>query len=169
MYSPQHFADGSDIPAWTGTLDWRVPIWSYVEISGEFFNGRGLDGFGGLGIAATAPSGEDEYAYTTLPTLARIRNTGGWGQFKWKFNSRHEANMAAGYGGRYSKSLRNAATADPYLLGVPARNETLFVNYIFRPRSDLILSMEYRRLRTFGAVGSADTADRVGVAAGFLF
>jgi len=45
----------------------------------------------------------------------------------------------------------------------------IFANYIFRPRSDLLFSAEYRRLRTYEVRGSPDTAGQLGLAVGFLF
>jgi hypothetical protein len=54
-------------------------------------------------------------------------------------------------------------------MSVPARNDMLFANYIFRPRSDLLFSAEYRRLRTYEVTGSPNTAGQIGLAIGFLF
>ncbi len=169
LYSPQRFANGSSIAAWDGAVDWQIPVFSHLEFSGELFTGRALDGFGGLGVATTNAQSAYYYSYFSAPALARIRDTGGWGQAKWRFDARQEVNLAAGYGGRYSKALRDAAVGDVYLLSVPARNQTLFANYILRPRSDLLLSVEYRRLKTYAVNGPANTADRVGVAVGYLF
>jgi hypothetical protein len=45
----------------------------------------------------------------------------------------------------------------------------MFANYIFRPRSDLLFSAEYRRLRTYEITGSPDSAGQLGLAVGFLF
>jgi hypothetical protein len=45
----------------------------------------------------------------------------------------------------------------------------LFVNYIFRPRSDLVFTPEFRRLRTYPSSGAAVAADQIGLAAAFLF
>jgi hypothetical protein len=45
----------------------------------------------------------------------------------------------------------------------------LLVNYVLRPRSNLLLSAEYRHLRTTYIVGGPASAELVGVAAGFLF
>jgi predicted porin len=45
----------------------------------------------------------------------------------------------------------------------------LFANYIFKPRSDLIFSVEYRRLRTYDVDGPAAAANQLGLAVGFLF
>jgi hypothetical protein len=51
----------------------------------------------------------------------------------------------------------------------PKTNQMSFLNYILRPRADLLFSVEYRRLRTFEVSGAPATADQVGLAAGFLF
>ena len=45
----------------------------------------------------------------------------------------------------------------------------LFANYIFRPRSDLLFSAEYRRFRTYEINGPANSAGQLGLAVGFLF
>jgi predicted porin len=45
----------------------------------------------------------------------------------------------------------------------------LFANYIFKPRSDVLFSVEYRRLRTYDVTGPADAANQLGLAVGFLF
>jgi hypothetical protein len=45
----------------------------------------------------------------------------------------------------------------------------LFANYIFKPRSDLVFSVEYRRLRTYQVTGPANSAGQLGLAVGFLF
>ena len=59
-------------------------------------------------------------------------------------------------------------SAEP-LAAVPVpRNETGMVNVIYRPRSILDLSIEYRRLRTVRTSGPA-TADHVDLVAGIHF
>jgi hypothetical protein len=52
---------------------------------------------------------------------------------------------------------------------VAANNRIFFFNYIFRPRSDLILSAEYRRFYTSEVLATSNVAGQVGLAAGFLF
>ena len=105
----------------------------------------------------------------TAPQLAGMGVIGGWTQFKYRVNSRNEFNVAAGSGGRNSADLRNEGAGNSFLLSVPARNQTLFANYIFKPRSDVLFSVEYRRLRTYDVTGPADTANQLGLAVGFLF
>jgi hypothetical protein len=169
VYSPQKFVGGYDVAGWAGTMDWRFPLFPHTELSGEFFTGRGIDGFGGLPLSPLKPIDAGYYASVTAPQLANIGVIGGWTQFKYRVNSRNEFNVAAGSGGRNSGDLRSAGVSDSFLLSVPARNQMLFANYIFKPRSDVLFSVEYRRLRTYDVNGPADAANQLGLAVGFLF
>jgi hypothetical protein len=169
MYSPQKFIGNYEVAGWAGTLDWKIPLFSRTQLTGEFFTGRGLDGFGGLPLSPLKPVDPAYYAAVTAPALANLGVIGGWSQFKIKVDARNEFNIAAGTGGRNSTDLRGAAASNSFLMSVPARNEMLFANYIFRPRSDLLFSAEYRRLRTYQVIGSPNTAGQIGLAIGFLF
>jgi surface antigen len=60
-----------------------------------------------------------------------------------------------------------AAPIGPYG-AVIAANRSEMANVIFRPRSDLLLSAEYRHLRTSQLAGF-NTADQVNVMMGVLF
>src|SRR3984893_11483214 len=169
VYSPQRFLGNYDVAGWAGTLDWRIPLLPKTELSGQFFTGRGIDGFGGLPLSPLRPTNPVYYAAVTAPELANLGVIGGWSQFKIKVNARNEFNIAAGTGGRTPAALRNAAVSDSFLTSVPARNQMLFVNSIFRPRSDLLFSAEYRRLRTYEITGSPNSAGQIGLGVGFLF
>jgi hypothetical protein len=169
VYSPQRFVGGYQVAGWAGTLDWKIPLLPKTELSGQFFTGRGLDGFGGLPMSPLQPMNAVYYATVTAPELADLGVIGGWSQFKIRVNSRNEFNLAAGTGGRNSTDLRDLAASNSFLATVPARNQMLFANYIFRPRSDLLLSAEYRRLRTYQITGPANSAGQIGLAIGFLF
>ncbi len=168
IYVPQQFPGGREISGWGGMMDLRIPFTTHAELTGEFFSGKGINGFGGT-TTGLIPNQDFHYAYVTAPNIASLFSLGGWGQFKYKVDSRNEFNAAAGYGGFSSSDLRTASLDDSYLTAVPARNQNMFVNYIFRPRSNLLFSLEYRHLRTFSITGAPATADQVGAAAGFLF
>ena len=169
VYSPQRFFGGYQVTGWAGTVDWKFPLLPHTELTGAFFTGRGLDGFGGVPLSPLRPPDPMQYATVTAPALADLGVIGGWSQFKIKVNARNEFNVAAGTGGRNSVGLREAAASNYFLTSVPARNQMLFANYIFRPRSDLLFSAEYRRLRTYELTGSPNVAGQVGLAVGFLF
>jgi hypothetical protein len=77
--------------------------------------------------------------------------------------------VGAGTGGRNSSGLGSIYYSNEYLQEFAARNQTLFVNYILKPRSDLVFSVEYRRLRTYPIGDDTASASQIGLAAGFLF
>jgi hypothetical protein len=169
VYAPQRFLGGYTVEGWASTLDWKFPLLRRTELAGQFFTGRGLDGFGGVPLSPLRPPNSLQYALVSAPAIASLGVIGGWSQFKFKLDARSEFNVAAGTGGRNSAGLRDAALSNVFLSSVPARNQMMFVNYIFKPRSDLLFSAEYRRLRTYEATGSPDSAGQFGLALGFLF
>ena len=80
-----------------------------------------------------------------------------------------EFNIAAGAANPFSKDLESFAAARNYSFTALARNQTVLVNSIFRPRSNLLFGLEYRRLRTYGLTGSKNTADHVNLSIGVSF
>jgi hypothetical protein len=169
LYSPQEFYGGYNQEGWAATTDWKFALLPRTEVSGQFFTGRGIDGFGGLPENPYPLQNPFQYTALTARLLAEVGVIGGWSQFKFKLNARNEFNVAVGTGGRNSASLRRAlGTSFPAPL-IPARNEMMFANYIFRPRSDLVFSAEYRRIRTYEVTRAPDIAGQVGLAVGFLF
>lgn len=169
IYFPQHFRGGDTVHGWGSVIDWRFPLLPHTELSGEFFAGKGLGSFGGAPVPIVRSQDYNQYIQLGAPALARITMLGGWSQLKVVVDSRNEFNVAAGTGGRNSGDLAQAATLFPPLEYLSPRNQMMFVNYIFRPRSDLLFSTEYRRLRTYPLSGPPATAGQLGLAAGFLF
>ena len=49
------------------------------------------------------------------------------------------------------------------------RNRGALGNVVFRPRSDLLLSAEFRRLHTFPVYSSSSTTNQVNLSVGILF
>jgi len=169
IYLPQRYYGGETASGWGGVTDWRVPFLAHMELSGEFFAGKGLDVFGGVPYVLVQPSDLNRYNSVTAPALAGIRVLGGWSQVKVKLNFRNEFNLAAGSGTRSARGTRQIALLDPTLQFLSHRNDMWFANYIFRPRSDLVFSTEYRRLRTYQVSGTPTVAGQVGLALGFIF
>ncbi|HLZ93149.1 MAG TPA: hypothetical protein VKQ28_15680 [Candidatus Acidoferrum sp.] len=169
VYSAQEFAGGLRTGGWAVTTDWRLGVLPRTELSGQFFAGRDLDGFGGVPEDPYPVQNQFLYASLTARLLADVGMIGGWTQLKYKWNTRNEFNVAAGTGGRNSAGLRQALGASFPAPFLPARNEMMFANYIFRPRSDLVFSAEYRRIRTYEINGGPDIASQIGLALGFLF
>ena len=169
IYAPLRFADGQVLSASGAIGDWKFPLIARLQLSGAVFAGKGLDGFGGLALPSVQPQDYGHYLYASAPTLAGIPVVGGWSQLKFTLSNRSEFNAAGGLGARDSGRLRAATQYDPFLLSVPSSNRAFFFNYIFRPRSDLLFSAEYRRFLTSEISGVRNIAGQIGLAAGFLF
>jgi len=168
IYAPLSFP-GRTISASGILADWKFPLPAKLQLSGAFFSGKGLDGFGGLALPSVQSQDYLHYLYVTAPTLASIPVIGGWSQLKFTLNSRSEFNLAGGLGQRNAGRLRAAAQFDPLLLTIPPSNRVFFFNYIFRPRGDLLFSAEYRRFNTAAIFGAPNLAGQIGLAVGFLF
>ena len=167
--SSQKFYAGYRLTGWAATTDWKFGLAPRTEVSGQFFTGRGIDGFGGVPENPYPIQNPFLYATVTSRLLANVGVIGGWTQLKFRWSARNEFNAAAGTGGRNSDRLRRTLSFGQPGLLIPARNEMIFANYIFRPRSDLLFSAEYRRFRTYEVNGAPDNAGQVGLALGFLF
>src|SRR5207244_73683 len=124
-----------------------IPLASKWEVSGEFYRGRALGGLGG-GIGRSAVfSGPVAYRSTRVKGLNAI---GGWAQLKFRQTEKLEWNGAYGEDSVPAGDLRLFPfVQQSYYDASIARNQSSLVNFIYRPRSDLLLSLEYRRFRTF--------------------
>jgi len=70
----------------------------------------------------------------------------------------------------FAKDLRSFPVfVQGYLDPSVARNQSAFGNFIYRPRSDVLFSLEYRYFRTFSVNGSSETADHINLGMGVLF
>ena len=99
--------------------------------------------------------------------MRALNSIGGWSQLKFRASEKLEFNGAFGLDNPYADDVRALPQSyfDPFLL----QNRSSFVNFIYRPRSDLLLSAEYRHLRTFDIFAQSPTADQVNLMMGILF
>ena len=65
--------------------------------------------------------------------------------------------------------IRGFATDANNFGPILGRNRGALGNLVYRPRSDLLLSAEFRRLRTFPIYDSASVTNQVNLAMGVLF
>ncbi|MGC1687984.1 MAG: hypothetical protein WA734_20310 [Candidatus Acidiferrales bacterium] len=176
IFSPQTYQYKVGVSGWGAVGDWKFPILrrlelnnqGLLELSGQIFIGRGLDGFGGV---PTIPTTAEYYSFgvPVAANLEQITMFGGWTQLKYKLNSRSEFNAAVGMGGRDSSEMRQLGDVNSQVSYLSPRNQMFLANYIFRPRSNLLLSPEFRRLRTYPLTGAPAVANQFGLSAGYLF
>ncbi len=164
-YSRQNWGYGWLVDGWAVASDWRIPLPSRLELSGEFYRGRAVGGLGGgIGQSIVFSGNPLDPASDFRP----VDSAGGWSQLKFSATSRLEFNGAFGVDNPFASSIHAFASPVSYYPSVLAGNRSEMVNFIYRPRSDLLFSGEYRHLRTT-QIGSLDTADQVNMMMGVLF
>jgi hypothetical protein len=144
--------------------DWDIPFNSRLSLSGEFYRGMALGGFG-------AALGRSVQFNSLLPpqTIRAINAVGGWSQLKLRASEKLEFNGAFGLDNPFASDVRAFPNPQSYFDPFLLQNRSSFVNFVYRPRSDLLLSAEYRHLRTFDIFAESPTADQVNLMMGILF
>ncbi len=168
-YSKQNWGFGRNVNSWASTLDWTAPLAKWLGLSGEFYRGQALGGLGGATYRSALFSG------TPADPTSQVRGLetmGGWSQLKVRATTKLEFNAAAGQDNPFAGELR-AFPFTAYGNGSPAssvaRNQTGLFNFIYRPRSDLVFSAEYRHTNTYQIDSSRYSADQVNLVMGILF
>jgi hypothetical protein len=162
-YSRQSYAYGHNIDAWAGTADWDIAFHRVFRLSGQFYRGKAIGGLGGGAFKDYVSSAVEHY-------LNGLNAAGGWAQAKFTFTPTLEANVSAGIDNAYAANLRDSdqAKGQGWYAGL-ARNGTLVANLVYRPRSYLLLSTEFRQINSRWIAGQ-NNEDRVfGIATGYIF
>jgi hypothetical protein len=166
-YSRQSYPYGENLDTWAVTTDWRVALGNHFEVSGEGYRGLGLGGLGGgvykdILIGVNPVTGGNPYR--------GLNAIGGWTQFKTRFGRSLEANASIGLDDGFAgdfHSLQFPATATEVQLR--ARNKMVVANLIFKPKTYIIFSPEYRRIWTWPIYGAGTSADIFSLSAGYQF
>jgi hypothetical protein len=166
-YSRQSYPNNQSVDSWAVTTDWRAPISSRFEVSGEGYRGRALGGLGGSVYKDALFGGNPT---TGLPYYQGLDAIGGWTQLKAHFSQSLEANGAIGIDNGFAEDFHEVILP-PTASGTQlrARNRMAFGNVIYRPKTYLILSPEYRRIWTWPISGTRNTADVFTLSAGYQF
>ncbi len=163
-YSRQTWSMNQNVDGWAAMTDWSVPLARRVSLTGEFYRGRAIGGLGGAVGRSVLFSGNP----SPQGQVRALNSVGGWSQLKVIATSKLEFNGAFGVDNPYGSDVRGFSVSP----GFPApllQNRSSLVNVIYRPRSDLLLSGEYRHLRTFDIDAGSPTADQVNLMMGILF
>jgi hypothetical protein len=166
-YGRQDYGYNRRVDAWAVMSDVELPLGSKFDVSGKFYRGRALGGlYGGLGQSVLFSAMNTGNLYTELIGLNSV---GGWTQFKYRPAPKVEFNVAFGLDNPYAKDLEYFPSA--YSYGDPTlwRNRAGFANVIYRPRSDLLFSAEYRRIETNSFATGLSGAGHLNLMMGVLF
>lgn len=165
-YGRQNWTWGRNVDAWAGMADWQIPILPRLSLSGEFYRGRGIGGLGGAVGVSILYGGDPNAPYTPIRGLDDV---GGWAQLKFRLTPKLEINGVFADDNAFASDVRGFATDQNNFGPILGRNRGALANLVFRPRSDLILSAELRRLQTFPVYSSSSNTNQVNLSVGILF
>lgn len=165
-YGRQLWGYGRSVDGWAGTTDLTLPLGQLFEISGQLYRGRATGGLGG-GIGQSVLWMGSLIDPATK--LFGLNSIGGWAQLKYKATTKLEFNGAFGQDNPFAHDLRAYGGNHTYYPSPLAKNQTALVNSLYQPRSDVVLSLEYRRLKTFTLDRNANSANVVDFSVGYIF
>jgi outer membrane murein-binding lipoprotein Lpp len=166
-YGRQDYGFDRNVDAWAAMADLQIPLGEKFEVSGKFYRGRGLGGlYGGLGQSVLFSGEGTGQSYTEVLGLNTV---GGWSQLKYRATTKLEFNAAFGMDNPYAKDLEYFPNPYSYLDASLSKNHAGFVNFIYRPRSDVLFSAEYRRIATDSLNYGNWSAGHLNLSMGVLF
>lgn len=164
-FSPHRNGDGEAFDAWAGTMDLRLPLSRYFEMTANAYRGQALAGLGAGGSVNSyyTYEGSNEYVHA-------LDDVGGWAQLKARAGQRVQMNAGYGADNPFSKEIQAAMSSlgGSYYAGL-ARNRSFYSNVIYSPSAYLIFSLEYRRFWTNLSSGPTNVSDVIGIGAGYRF
>jgi outer membrane murein-binding lipoprotein Lpp len=165
-YGRQNWGFGRAVDGWAGVTDVSVPLGEFLDFSAEFYRGRAVGGLGGGVGQSILLSGP---VYNANTAIYGLDSTGGWLQLKFKPKPNFEVNFAYGEDVPFAGELKRFPATALYYGYAISRNQSPFVNFIYRVRSDVLFSMEYKRLQTNPLNSGANIANRLVVSLGYAF
>jgi hypothetical protein len=165
-YGRQNWTWGRNVDAWAGMADWQIPILPRLALSGEFYRGRGIGGLGGA-IGTSIVYGGDPTA--PFSPIRGLDTAGGWSQLKFQLTPKLELNGVFAEDDAFAGDVRGFAIDANNFGEILGRNQGVLGNVVFRPRSDLVLSAEFRRLHTFSVYDSESITNQINLSVGILF
>jgi hypothetical protein len=165
-YSRQNWAFGRNVDGWAGTADWQLPIARRFALSGEFYRGRAIGGLGAATYNSVLSTGvlNDSQAH-----VQGLDVVGGWVQLKLRATPTLQFNAAYGQDDPFAGELRAFRAAQNFLDPQLGRNQGAMFNFIYRPRSNLLFSTEYRHLDSVRLNQDRFSAEHLNMSIGVLF
>jgi hypothetical protein len=165
-FGRQSWAWDHNVDGYAGMTDWQIPIARRLILSGEFYRGRAAGGLGGAIGQAIVYGGNPSYPNTPIRGL---NSAGGWSQLKLQLTPKLELNAVYAEDDAFAGDIRSFATDANNFGEILGRNRGELGNLVYRPRSDLLLSAEFRRLHTFPIYDPASVTNQISLSMGILF
>jgi len=162
-YSRQSYPYNYNVDAWAASADWDFTPLPAFRFSGQAYRGKGIGGLGGGAF-------KDFVSIAAQHYLDGLDAAGGWSQAKFTFRPTLEANISAGLDNAYSRELRGSdqAAGQGWYAGL-TRNATLLANIVYRPKTYLLLSTEFRQIDSRWISGITNEDRVFGVSTGYIF
>jgi hypothetical protein len=164
----QDWGFGREFTGWAGTADLNLPLGKYFEFSGEFYRGRGVGGIGGGIGQSILVRGTGMLTNPAAPIRA-LDSIGGWAQLKYTPFAKLQFNAAFGIDNPYAREFPGYSWSQNFSYEFLKKNSSWLTNFIYQPRSNVLLSLEYRRLRTVDVFAGLNTGNHVSLSAGYIF
>ena len=166
-YSREYWGFKRNVNGYAATADWELPLSRQFTLSGFFYRGQAI---GGLGAALSRSVFFNGPLTDPATEVQPLNSAGGWAQLKYQPLPKLEFNAAFGLDNPFAADVRYfgyeaQSYGDPYV----TRNQGWLGNVIYRPRSDLLLSLEYHRLKTFSIFDNNWAGGQLNMAMGILF
>lgn len=162
----QRYGDLPHVQSWTLNTDFRVRFSKLFELSGEGYRGEAVGGLGG-GIWSSVVFPEPATPHSAIWPLD---SAGGWAQLKFTPAPRFEVNAAFGQDENFADDVHwFGATYTTSGFSPLQKNQTKFLNLIYKPNSVWLFATEYRHIFTLPSVGQSAAASQVNVSAGARF
>lgn len=165
-YSRQLWGFGRSVDGWAGMTDLKIPLGRMLEFTSQFYRGHATAGIGGGLGQSVLWNGSLSDPNTQVHGLHSV---GGWAQLKYRATSKLQFNGALGQDNPFSSDLRNFGGNGSYYGVLFSRNQSALVNFIYQPRSDVVFSLEYKRLNTFVLDSTPNSANLVNFSLGYIF
>lgn len=162
----QNWGYDRTINSWATTADWELPVTRHVNVSGEAYAGTAIGGLGGGAHSSVLFDGAPDVSTSTVFPL---HSCGGWMQIKLKANARTELNAAYGLDRSKPRGATNLLQPPNDETPSASRNASDLFNVIYQVRSNVFLSVEYRRLWTTRFDGRAWLADHLNLVGAVVF
>jgi hypothetical protein len=165
-YSRQNWGFNRNVNGYAALADWSLPLSEKFALTGSFYRGQAIGGLGG-GIGRSVLYGGPLTDPNT--EVIPLNTVGGWAQLKYRATPKLEFNAAFGQDNPFASDLRYFYQPQSYGDPTLARNQGVFGNVIYRPRSDVLFSLEYRHVKTFSIYDTNANAGQVNLGMGILF
>jgi hypothetical protein len=154
------------VDGWASTLDVSIPLSKMFSFTGAYYRGRAVGGLWGALDQDVLMSGS---LFSPTTVIKGLDSMGGWMQLKFKPRANFQINAAYGDDNPFASELDRFPPGQSFYGYSFTRNQSPFANFIYQVRSDVEVSVEYRRLRTMILDDDTQTANHYNATIGYKF